>query len=284
MKKASSQHIQSFIYHQFLQLKSRRPQYSMRAFARDLQIPAATLSLILSGKRGLSPEVALKILNKLQVSEEEIKELLYLQSLNHDGNDQQDDHRSERLVDSILHSKIIAEWEHFSVLTLLYLPGDCDIESQNALAISAYSLMHLAKRLDLTVSRAKTVATNLDKAGFIEFDREKNIVYGLNQKFKTTQDIPSEAIVAAYINHCEILKEKIHRLNIVEREVTIETLCMSPEDMTEAKKLIRQFRDKFAAKVQKHTPTEIYRLSIQLVPMSVITPYSPENSNQEVLQ
>ena len=45
---------------QLSQRKQSNPAYSMRAFARDLQISSSQLSMILSGKRGLSVASAKK--------------------------------------------------------------------------------------------------------------------------------------------------------------------------------------------------------------------------------
>src|SRR5258708_1981839 len=50
---------------------SRNPRYSLRAFARDLELSAPRLSGVLSGKFGLSRDAAEKIAQRLNYSKEE---------------------------------------------------------------------------------------------------------------------------------------------------------------------------------------------------------------------
>jgi len=56
--------------------QSRNPRYSMRALARDLAISQTMLVQVMSGKRGLSAEMAIKIANRLQLPETEAIALL----------------------------------------------------------------------------------------------------------------------------------------------------------------------------------------------------------------
>lgn len=56
--------------------QARNPRYSMRALARDLGISQTMLVQVMSGKRGLSAEMAIKIAGRLQLSEAESLALL----------------------------------------------------------------------------------------------------------------------------------------------------------------------------------------------------------------
>lgn len=50
---------------EFTKRKSKNPFYSLRAFARDLHISPASLSLILLGKRTLTVSMARRVLARL---------------------------------------------------------------------------------------------------------------------------------------------------------------------------------------------------------------------------
>ena len=47
------------------------PSYSMRAFSRDIQLPAQQLSLVLNGKKGISLDVAVRIAERLHLDQHE---------------------------------------------------------------------------------------------------------------------------------------------------------------------------------------------------------------------
>ena len=52
----------------YTERKTRNKKYSLRAFARDLDIPVSSLSELLSGKSGISKERAIKVADKLNLS------------------------------------------------------------------------------------------------------------------------------------------------------------------------------------------------------------------------
>ncbi len=57
----------------YLARKERNPSYSMRAFARDLKVSQAYISLLWNGKRPLSKKVANRMLENLKMPDDEIK-------------------------------------------------------------------------------------------------------------------------------------------------------------------------------------------------------------------
>lgn len=59
----------------FLQKKDRNPQYSYRAFARDLGISQSLLVKVLDGSRNGTPELALRLGLHLELSDKDIVKL-----------------------------------------------------------------------------------------------------------------------------------------------------------------------------------------------------------------
>ena len=57
---------------QFESKRARNPAYSLRAFARDLDIDNGNLKKILSGKISVSPKVAYKIGKHLELKEQDL--------------------------------------------------------------------------------------------------------------------------------------------------------------------------------------------------------------------
>lgn len=58
-----------FLMNELSQRQKRNVSYSMNAFARDLGLSSSRLSEILSGKVGISEDRAVKIADRLQLSE-----------------------------------------------------------------------------------------------------------------------------------------------------------------------------------------------------------------------
>lgn len=68
--------IQNLLHGKFMEAKAGNPRYSLRAFARRLEISAGSLSAILSGKRVISKKLAEKIADRLGLDDQSRSELL----------------------------------------------------------------------------------------------------------------------------------------------------------------------------------------------------------------
>jgi len=60
----------------FIEKKTRNPRFSLRAYARVLNIPVASLSQIMAGKRGLSLKNAIKIMDAMEASSDERRRIM----------------------------------------------------------------------------------------------------------------------------------------------------------------------------------------------------------------
>src|SRR3954469_11187074 len=74
---------QDFLLEEFRSRRSRNPHYSLRAFARDLGMPASKLSQNLRGLCGISVAKAEKIAGKLQMRDDEKQLFLALVESQH---------------------------------------------------------------------------------------------------------------------------------------------------------------------------------------------------------
>jgi plasmid maintenance system antidote protein VapI len=75
MKRKNSQKLIELIGNSFKDKKERNPQYSYRAFARDLGISQSLLVKVLDGSRTATPELALRLGLHLELADREIVEL-----------------------------------------------------------------------------------------------------------------------------------------------------------------------------------------------------------------
>lgn len=67
---------QEVLRNHFESKRARNPAYSLRAFARDLDIDNGNLKKILSGKLSVSPKVAYKIGKHMELKEKALLEFI----------------------------------------------------------------------------------------------------------------------------------------------------------------------------------------------------------------
>jgi uncharacterized protein (TIGR02147 family) len=239
-----------------LSLKQRRsPSYSLRAYARDLDLHPATLSLLFNGKRGLPGKKSLAVADKLGLRPKE--RTLFLESL----------HRAKTKLDQIVvreederfmlddsYHTVIAEWEHYAVLTLF----DC--------AGLVINKEYISLKLGITLNRAEVVLANLSQCGLlVENDGEWQKTHA---KVRTTEDVTSQALRDGHLETLEMGKDKLQDVDVQLRDFSSIMLAMDPEKLMDAKMIIREFRQKMAALLGEGQRSEVYQLAIQFYPLT----------------
>ncbi|MGZ3713269.1 MAG: TIGR02147 family protein, partial [Bdellovibrionota bacterium] len=120
-EKTAIQNPADFLRAAFLERKERNLRYSTRAFARDLGISQALLSLVLSGKRPLTARQAVRIGVLLGLTQGKARELLEsaLRSLPQKAKSNQRAKASPLFKDyEVERFKAISQWYHVAILDL----------------------------------------------------------------------------------------------------------------------------------------------------------------------
>lgn len=237
------------------QKQRRSPSYSLRAYARDLGVHPATLSQIMKGKRPLPLKDSANVARVLKLGPKE--RTLFLESIHKlkvNLDDIEVDPEENRLMIDESYFNVIAEWEHYAVLTLFdvkdFVPTPAEI----------------ARRYGITENRADVVLNNLITCGLLrhgENGLEKSQAY-----VRTTEDTTSVALKKSHLETLEMSKEKLEELDVNERDFSSMTVAADPEKMTEAKTIIREFRQKMSALLKDGEKTEVFQLAIQFYPIT----------------
>jgi uncharacterized protein (TIGR02147 family) len=239
----------------FSQKQRRSPMYSLRAYARDLGVHAATISMVFNGKRGLPYDKCSQIVDKLALGPKE--RTLFIESLNH-GKSALDaikvEESDERFMLDESYFSVISEWEHYAVLTLF----DIEDFEPHAHIISA--------RLGITQNRAEVVLNNLVTCGLLTHG--ENGLEKSHSRVRTTEDVTSIALRKGHIETLEMGKEKIESVSVEERDFSSIMVALDPEKLPEVKTIIREFRQKLATLVKDGHRSEVYQLAIQLYPIT----------------
>lgn len=249
---------QSYYIHKLkedLSLKQKQnPHYSLRAYARDLGLHSSTLSQILKGKRALPLKNAGEVAFKLNLGPKE--KTLFLESLykTKTSIDDIDISQDDRFLIDESYYKVIAEWEHYAVLTLF------DVASFEA------TPLEISQRLGITENRADVVLNNLLNCELIK--HEKGKLVKSHSSIRTTEDITSQALRESHKEVLEMGKEKLDKVAVEKRDYSSMTIAVDPEKMTEAKTIIREFRQKMLALLRDGNKTGVYQLAIQFYPLT----------------
>lgn len=260
---------QYFDYREYLkaELESRihtNTQYSLRAFARDLNVLPQVLSLVINGKKNISSEVSIEIAKKLKLSNEEVSYFHDLVELSQAKSENLKEIIKYRLTKykenksyQILQEdifKIISDWHHYAILELTFTK---DFKNDTA---------WIAKRLNISAAEVKKAIDRLlsfelleDSAGTLR-KTEVNI--------STTQDIPSAAVRKATKQLLSIAEKALEDQPVEKRDFGTMTMAIDPKKLPQAKKMIRKFRRDLTEYLESGDRTEIYSFSTQLVSLT----------------
>ncbi len=245
----------------FLSLKQREnPHYSLRAFARDVDVHPATLSQVLKGNRALPAKNSAQVLKRLNLSGKEIT--LFTESfLRHktslDKISLQED--DERFILDESHFKIIAEWEYYAVLELFRL-DDFEVSSKN-----------IADRLNLTPTRAEVVLENLIQTGLLKMGEDGKLLM-IHEEVRTSENIQNLALRQSHKEAMDMGKSKLDDIEVELRDFSSMTAALDINMLPEAKTIIREFRQKMAALLKSgENKTDVYQMAIQFYPLTNVS-------------
>jgi uncharacterized protein (TIGR02147 family) len=240
-----------------LSLKQRaNPSYSLRAYANFLGLHSSTLSQVLSGKRSLPLKNAKEVTTKLNLGPKD--KTLFLESLYRLKTNLDDikvDQNDDRFILDESYSKVIAEWEHYAVLTLF------DID--NFLATKE----EISARLGISELRSEVVLNNLLICNLVNKDAA-GIFQKTHAQVRTTEDVSMKALRDSHIETLEMGKNKLEEIDVELRDYSAMTVAMDIEKLPEAKTIIREFRQKMSALLRDGKKTDVYQLAIQLYPLT----------------
>ena len=238
---------------------ARNGTYSLRAFARDIGLSPASLSLVMNGKQGLSRTAAARIAEKIGFSAADSIIFCDLVEREHARSPQRRSLAISRLNnlegdDTILGLetfKVMSDWYHFAILELTTLK-----KFQS-------SPKWIANQLDLDVPTIKAAIGRLKKIGMLEESKD-----GLRQTvgfLATPSDTPSDALKSYNQQLLRKAADAIYSQGVGERDFSGIVLTLNLEDLEWAKGEIRRFRRSLMNRLEKNPRRDrVYCLGIQL--------------------
>ncbi len=242
---------------------SRNPSYSLRAFARDLGISHAYLSLVLSGKRPIPVKRALHFSQAVGLDQK--ASLGFLDSCRRAQFDRKISSPVEPKAKSgeeffsvrLDQFKYLSEWYHVAILDLTTL--DC-FESSDR---------WVADRLGLTLEEVRAAVSRLKRLGLLTVSRGK-----WKKTHAKAEFLPGEANEAVRKFHGQMIGKALAALesgdpeDFAARDITGMTMAINPARLAEAKKRIQKFRRSLLRYLTRGECTELYQMNVQVFPLT----------------
>ena len=230
----------------------KNPQFSLRAFARMVDVSPAVLSRILSGKRKLTFNLATRIADALVLGPVE-RETLYSFFLGAPEEKTEEEKVQKEL--SIDCFNAMKEWYHYGITQLLYIESFKEDSKW------------IAKMLSITELEAKMAIERLLRLEILDRD-ENGKLYRTATHLSTTTDIASAGIRHFQKQILEKSIESLEKDDVLERDITSITIAINEDRLAEAKLEIKKFRMKMAEFLGTGEKTRVYNLGVHLIPLS----------------
>jgi uncharacterized protein (TIGR02147 family) len=236
-------------------LKTKNNSFSLRAFARLLDVSPASLSEFMNGKRILSPKMIMKLADRLCLPPEQFSELS--DRINRDKKGLEHNPESTRKVVQIQNDQyfLVADWHYYGIL--------CLAETKDFQDNSKW----IAERLKTTQKKVQEAMERLLRLGLLEYNEQGVLTYN-DIELSTSEDIPNTSLKKRHSDNLEAAKDSLFFDDVMLRDFSFATMAIDPAKLPEAKKMIREFQDKLFNFLEQGEKKEVYEICMQIFPRS----------------
>lgn len=256
-------HYRPFLRSILTQRQARNSRYSMRAFAAQIGLTQAAVSQVLSGKRGLSVDTAIRIGKELGLSESENEYFRVLVQLEGTRNPDLKSSLMTRAQElnfrrpiknlSVDLFRLIADWYHLPIKNLLRLKK------------FDFTPATISARLGVSKLEAECAIERLVRLKMIEPGSTKKGHYRVTDaRIQIRSEVPNEALRRFHRQMLEKAIESLETQTPQEKILGSETFAISDRLLPEARKIAEDFFQKMAAlSEQSEDRNQVYHLGVQ---------------------
>ena len=252
----------------FGERRAKNPSYSLRAFARSLEMDSSTLSAILRSKRPLSAKAAQKIIDALDFIDPMEAQMLVVETITkHEISDESLNYKDMAMSAA----ETIASWQHFAILAFLELHNVVGIETE------------ISKKLNIPLKLVVESMARLEKLELVARIHGEWKLTGKNMA--TRAPVANQALREGHRQNIMKSLESLEKHSIEERDISGITMAISKSRLPQAKRLIQDFRRRMSAFLEEGNKNAVYRLNIQLFPLTEkIKDDDSNNIKQQVIE
>ncbi len=256
--------IQERLRQRLLEAKLKNSRVSVRSFAKQMKLPAGTVSLVLLGKRKISYKLAQKFADALYFDPIELARLdsefkaepVLKKSKQTSSLTTEEKFKPENLRLSADQFHVMKDWYYFGILNLISTQG------------YEHDANWISSRLGISAQTAADAIERLERLKLISKTKSGKVVRN-HKKLSTTDEIQNLSVRYSHYQNLELAKTALDECALNTRDFTWLTLPISDHRMPEMKLMIRKFQDEFIENFgQEHGANEVARLSVQLFPIS----------------
>lgn len=238
----------------------RNPRYSLRSFARLLDMEASSVSQLLSGKRRASSKLIIRLCDVLGAHPLERQGLLKftehrkkLSTKRSDAADIASPNYQQLSLDAF---SVISDWHHFALLDLTFTEG---FKSDPA---------WIARVLGIPVTEARSAIARLKRLELLE-EHDGHLV-------KANAHISNGAAGLHTSSGHKQLQRQVLQMALdaiddtpqEDKDITSMTMAIDVEKIPEARKIIKKFRRELCQFLESGRRSRVYHLGVQLYPVS----------------
>jgi uncharacterized protein (TIGR02147 family) len=254
---------------EFRRRRERNSAYSLRSFSRDLAVNPGRLSQYFSGQRQVTNKAAVKMMTKLGLSPKEQFDWLGM-NFSAPPPDRSGDSSVETQPEPyLLQQKVfelIAEPIHFTLLSLLETRGFHD------------NVRWMAQRLKSTVPEVMQSLRLLRELGLLVMSKDGRYSPTHKNGVRSSDGVKNAASRMAHKKQMEQAIQSLDEIPLELRDITSITFAADPRKLAEAKVLIKEFRRKITTLFETTHQAEVYRLQVQLLPLTNISKETPHEA------
>lgn len=241
---------QTLLQEELVQRCRKNPGYSLRAFARSLNVEPSALSQMINGKRPITESMKLRLGSALGLKVHELEKIP-----TSDSESAAPEYQTLEL-DTFA---FISDWYHYAILELTYVEG---FNSDPA---------WMSKRLGITKAECGIAIKRLLRLGLLE-EAEDGVLKDISQNGELTSLHPSMSSGASRNYQVQLLdlsKRSVVNDPLEVRNHTSATFCFDSDDLEKAVEKITKFRRSFAKEFQpKNKGNEVYQIQISFFPLT----------------
>jgi len=260
---------QDFLNREFERRKTRNPRFSLRAFARNLELAPATLSQVLSGKRLPTRLMCERILAKLSPADQDRKRFTdSVASARHLRDFGQTSPALERIRELTTPTHwlsdekylVISDWYHYAILEAVHLD---EFQPEPS---------WIARKFGISMKEARAAIARLFALGLLEIQGDRWVKTHARLSFSKEHS----KVKAARARHKQIYAKAIEAMEKHSPEARSHltfTLAIDSKKVPEARKMTQTFLEDLAGFLESGKRDEVYEICLAIFPLQ--EPSSP---------
>lgn len=253
LMKAESHPFIQMLHRELLERTKRNPRYSLRAFAKALDMNHAHLSLVMRGERSITQKLISRVAMKLGLDFSKLPQIMNPAT----------NHRKSTLPTWIpMHSdqfESISEWYHDAILELVRFS---DFQQDEAWVAQELGISHI---------QAKDALSRLARLGLIQSSPDKpSWIQSLDTTTNTDTLVTSPALRRLQMALLEKSKYALENQSREIRDHTSLTVAINKRNFKKAKQMIAAFRSELMHALQDEELqyNEVYQLTVSFFPLT----------------